>query len=58
MGRASTQMTPFAPMLGYDNGRQELKGLVRSLVSNVVDIRDPIQIAYDHFARRAQSMLV
>ncbi len=52
------KMTPFAPMLGYDNGRQELKGLVRSLVSNVVDIRDPIQIAYDHFARRAQSMLV
>jgi hypothetical protein len=39
-----SKMTPFAPMLGYDNGRQQLKGLVRSIISNVVDVRDPIQI--------------
>ena len=51
-------MTPFAPMLGYDNGRQEMKGLVRSLISNVVDVRDPIQIAYDQIAKRAEAMLV
>ena len=53
-----SKMTPFAPMLGYDNGRQELKGLVRSLISNVVDVRDPIQIAYDQIAKRAEAMLV
>jgi hypothetical protein len=53
-----SKMTPFAPMLRYDNGRQELKGLVRSLVSNVVDVRDPIQIAYDQIAKRAEAMLV
>jgi Hint domain-containing protein len=57
IGRQS-KMTPFAPMLGYDNGRQELKGLVRSLISNVVDVRDPIQIAYDQIAKRAEAMLV
>jgi hypothetical protein len=52
------QLTPFAPILQYAGGRQELKGLVRSLVSNVVDVRDPIQIAYDELAKRAEGMLV
>jgi hypothetical protein len=52
-----SKMTPFAPMLGYDNARQELEGLVRSLISNVVDVRDPIQIAYDQLAKRAQAIV-
>ena len=30
----------------------------RSLISNVVDVRDPIQIAYDRLAERAEVMLV
>jgi Hint domain len=34
--------TPFAPILSYRGRGQELKGLVRSLISNVVDVRDPI----------------
>jgi Hint domain len=53
-----SKMTAFAPMLGYDNGRQAMKGLVRSLISNVVDVRDPIQIAYDQIAKRAAAMHV
>jgi len=53
-----SKMTPFAPMLDYNNGRRAMKGLVRSLVSNVVDVRDPIQIAYDQIAKRAEAMLV
>ena len=53
-----SEMTPFAPILRYRGRRQELKGLVRSLISNVVDVRDPIQIAYDQLAERAESMLV
>ena len=53
-----SKMTPFAPILRYRGRRQELKGLVRSLVSNVVDIRDPIQIAYDQLAQRAEAMLL
>jgi hypothetical protein len=52
------KMTPFAPILRYHGRRQELNGLVRSLISNVVDVRDPIQIAYDQLAKRAEAMLV
>jgi Hint domain len=52
------KMTPFAPILRYNGRRQELKGVVRSLVSDVVDVRDPIQIAYDELAQRAEAMLV
>ena len=53
-----SKMTPFAPILRYHGRRQELKGLARSLISNVVDVRDPIQIAYDQLAQRAEAMLV
>jgi hypothetical protein len=53
-----SKMPPFAPILKYRGRRQELKGLVRSLISNVVDVRDPIQIAYDQLAKRAEAMLV
>jgi hypothetical protein len=51
-------MTPFAPILRYRGRRQELEALARSVISNVVDVRDPIQIAYDQLAERAESMLV
>ena len=57
-GERQSKMTPFAPILRYCGRRQELKGLVRSLISNVVDVRDPIQIAYDQLAKRAEEMLV
>jgi hypothetical protein len=53
-----SKMAPFAPMLGYDEGRQALKGLVRSIISNIVDVRDPIQIAYDQIAKRAEAVLL
>jgi len=52
------KMTPFAPILEYRNRRQRMQGLARSLISNVVDVRDPIQIAHDQIARRAEAMLV
>jgi hypothetical protein len=53
-----SKMTPPAPILRYHGRRQELNGLVRSLISNVLDVRDPIQIAYDHLAQRAEALLV
>jgi hypothetical protein len=55
VGRQS-KMTPAAPILKYRGRRQELKGLARSLISNVVDVRDPIQLAYDQIAKRAEAM--
>ena len=53
-----SKMTPFAPVLRYHGRRQELNGLLRSLISDVVDVRDPIQVAYDQLAERAEVMLV
>ena len=53
-----SKMTPFAPILRYHGRHHELNGVVRSLISNVVDVRDPIQIAYDELAERAEAMLV
>jgi hypothetical protein len=53
-----SRMTPFAPILGYRDRHEKMKGLVRSLISNVVDVRDPVQIAYDQLAKRAEGMLV
>jgi len=52
------KMTPFAPILGYRNRREKIGGVARSLISNVVDVRDPVQIAHDQIARRAEAMLV
>jgi hypothetical protein len=51
------KMTPFAPILGYRNRRQKIQGMARSLISNVVDLRDPVQIAHDQIATRAEALL-
>jgi hypothetical protein len=53
-----SKMTPPVSILRYHGRRQELKGFVRSVISNVVDVRDPIQVAYDQLAKRAEVMLV
>jgi hypothetical protein len=52
------KMTPFAPILGYRNRREKVEGIARALISNVVDVRDPVQIAQDQIARRAETTLV
>lgn len=57
-GRSQARMTPFAPILDYRNRRQRLAGFARSVVSNVVDVRDPIQLARDELARRAEALPV
>jgi len=51
-GRA---MVPYAPVLGYSSSRAHLKALLRLGVSQVVDARDPIQVAYDRIAARASN---
>jgi hypothetical protein len=57
-GERESEMIPFAPILRYHSRLQELNGLVRSLISEVVDVRDPIQIAYDDLAQRAEALPV
>jgi hypothetical protein len=46
----AAKMTPAAPILRYRGGRQELAGAARRMLSAIVDVRDPIQIAHDRFA--------
>jgi Hint domain len=43
---------PYAPVYGCSNARAHLKALLRLGVSRVVDVRDPIQRAYDRIAAR------
>jgi hypothetical protein len=52
------RMTPFAPILGYRNRRAKIEGVARSLISNLVDVRDSVQIARDQIARRAEAIAV
>jgi hypothetical protein len=51
-------MVPYAPVLGYARGRAHLKALLRLGVSQVIDVRDPIQLAYDRIAARATCLAV
>ena len=50
-------MVPYAPVLAYSSARAHLKALLRLGVSQVIDVRDPIQIAYDRIAARAASLV-
>jgi hypothetical protein len=52
------KMTPFAPILRYRNRREEIEGVARSVISNIIDVRDAIQIAHEQISRRAQLVLV
>jgi hypothetical protein len=55
-GQSQSEKTSFAPIIGYYGGRDELKGLLRSMVSPFVDIRDPIQVEWDRIALRAKQL--
>ena len=48
-------MPPFAPIHSYPGIRAELVGLARLAASRIVDLRDPIHIAYDRLVERAFS---
>jgi hypothetical protein len=49
-------MSAFAPICHYSGGRAEVRGLLRLAASRFVDVRDPIQIAYDRILARAVAM--
>jgi|SRR5712664_1101430 len=49
-------MSAFAPICHYNSGRAEVRGLLRLAASRFVDVRDPIQIAYDGIAARAMAI--
>jgi hypothetical protein len=45
-------MLPYAPAIGYNGGRSELKRVFGRAVFPFVDIRDPVQMAYDRIVAR------
>ena len=47
-------MLPYAPILGYYGGRQNAAALIRLAVSNLLDVRDPVQVLHDRLAARAE----
>jgi len=49
-------MTPFAPIVGYEGGREHLEALLRMGASCLVPVRDPIQEAYERIAARAEEV--
>ena len=49
-------MSAFAPICRYNGVRAEVRGLLRLAASRFVDVRDPIQIAYDRIAARAMAI--
>jgi len=54
--RLSRPMTPYAPILGYEGGREHLKALLLLGVSRFAPVNDPIQIAYERIASRANEL--
>jgi hypothetical protein len=43
---------PYAPVIEYNDRRDELKRLIRRAVSPLFDIRDPLQVTYDRIVAR------
>jgi hypothetical protein len=55
-GTEDEMMTSAAPIRRYKAGRAELVESHRLATSRLVDVRDPVQIAYDWIAARAISI--
>ena len=47
----------FAPICRYSGIRAEVGGLLRLAASRFVDVRDPVQIAYDRIVARAMALV-
>jgi hypothetical protein len=55
---APVAMAPFAPIIGYEGGIENLKALLRLGASRFIDVRDPIQDACKRIAARAKQQVV
>jgi hypothetical protein len=56
-GDTHVQMDSYAPVLGYWSARDDAIALLRQAATICVDMRDPIQIAYDRLAERARLLV-
>jgi hypothetical protein len=50
-------MTPYAPVISYNGGLDELKGLLRLAVYPVIDVRDAAQVAHDTIIARSKELV-
>jgi Hint domain len=50
-------MVPYAPIVSYNGRRSELIALLRRTASPILDMRDPIQVAFDRAAVRARELV-
>jgi Hint domain len=55
-GEPSLPDVPVAPVLSYNGGRSRLRGVIRSVVSHVVDVRSKFEIVRDELKERARSV--
>jgi hypothetical protein len=53
-GSPTGPLTPFAPIVSYNGGRQELASHIRSALAPVYDFRQPIDKVRDRLADRAE----
>ena len=55
-GREPGPTVPYAPVYGYRTARAHFKALLRLGISRVVDVRDPIERAYERIAARGTDL--
>ena len=56
-GEVAFTMQPYAPTVTYVTARAHVAALLRLGVSPLVDVRDPLQRAYDRIAARADALV-
>ncbi|MBZ9605290.1 Hint domain-containing protein [Phyllobacterium sp. KW56] len=56
-GHSRLAMTPFAPIVGYEGGREHLRALLGLGISRFVQVHDPIQEAYTRIAARTGQLV-
>ncbi len=47
---------PVVPVVGYKGGRARLRGRIRSILSNVIDVRSKLEIVRDELRERARNL--
>jgi hypothetical protein len=50
---AMTPMAPFAPVVGFNGGRSQLRSRLRSAFAPIIDVRQPLDIVRDTLEARA-----
>ena len=54
---ASSDMTPFAPIVGLDSGREHLRALLPVGLRRILQIREPARKAYERIAAHAEQQI-